>query len=114
MLWYKFKCLDRRFVALQESNRLEGFVVPHRYIASMTSRRYYAKMDADLHHRYAFALVSSLRSSQQLYVVLFTDIPRLQMIVAVALPGGRLQLSDIYGNFLLEFMTENYDDIVEI
>jgi hypothetical protein len=31
------------------------------------------------------------------------------MLVAVALPGGKIQLSDIYGNFLLEFATEEGD-----
>ena len=53
-----------------------------------------------------FISVKAINKSSQGYSI--------QMIVAVALPGGRLQLSDIYGNFLLEFMTENYDDIVEI
>lgn len=36
------------------------------------------------------------------------------MIVAVSLKGGRLQLSDIYGNFLIEFVTEDGAEIIEI
>ena len=38
----------------------------------------------------------------------------MQVLVAVALPGGKLQLSDIYGNFLLEFATEEGDEIIDI
>ena len=38
----------------------------------------------------------------------------LQMLVAVALRGGRLRLSDIYGNFLLEFTTDDEEEIVDI
>ena len=36
------------------------------------------------------------------------------MVVAVGLPGGKLQLSDIYGNFLLEFLTEAGEEIIDI
>lgn len=36
------------------------------------------------------------------------------MLAAAALPGGRLQLSDIYGNFLMEFTTEDADEIIDI
>ena len=36
------------------------------------------------------------------------------MVVAAALPGGRIQLVDIYGNFLLEFSTEEGDEIVDL
>lgn len=35
-------------------------------------------------------------------------------IVAAALPGGKVQLMDIYGNFLLEFVTEDGDEVIEI
>ena len=42
-----------------------------------------------------FLSVKAINKASQGYAI--------QMIVAVALPGGRLQLSDIYGNFLLEF-----------
>ncbi len=36
------------------------------------------------------------------------------MLAAAALPGGRLQLTDIYGNFLLQFQTEDADEIIDI
>ena len=36
------------------------------------------------------------------------------MLAAVALPGGKLQLSDIYGNLLLDFQTEDNDEIIDI
>lgn len=35
-------------------------------------------------------------------------------VVAAALPGGKLQLMDIYGNFLVEFTTEDGDEIIEL
>ena len=36
------------------------------------------------------------------------------MVVAAALPGGKLQLMDIYGNFLVEFTTEEGDEIIDL
>ena len=37
-----------------------------------------------------------------------------QMAVAVALPGGRIQMVDIYGNHLIEFQTENDEEVIQI
>ena len=36
------------------------------------------------------------------------------MLAAVALPEGKLQLSDIYGNLLFNFQTEDNDEIIDI
>jgi len=35
-------------------------------------------------------------------------------VVAVALSKGRLQLYDIYGNFIIEWATENQEEIIQI
>ena len=36
------------------------------------------------------------------------------MAVAVALPGGKIKVVDIYGNDLIEFYTENEEEVIEI
>ena len=36
------------------------------------------------------------------------------MAVAVALPGGRVKVVDVYGNDLIEFQTENGEEVIQI
>ena len=55
---------------------------------------------------YRFISVKSVQKTSQGQSVM--------MVVAAALPGGKVQLMDIYGNFLVEFATEDGDEIIDL
>ena len=55
---------------------------------------------------YTFINVKSINRASQGFLV--------QMAVAVALRGGRIKVVDIYGNDLIEFQTENSEEVIEI